>query len=109
MITRAPTQVAIHAQKYFRHLKAIPKMNRKASILDITSVDAEATGTSQAVPSSNSESVAVVGRVSSGYDATFVNGIDSLYLDMNCEFIFGIDDIIIEEVDRNKTGFIIDA
>ncbi|PHU06543.1 hypothetical protein BC332_23032 [Capsicum chinense] len=45
--------------------------------------DAEAAGTTQAVPSSNSESIAVAGGVSSGHDAGFVTGMDSLYPDVN--------------------------
>ncbi|PHU06586.1 Transcription factor MYB1R1 [Capsicum chinense] len=57
VITRTPTQVASHSQKYFKHLKAVPKKNRRASILDITSADAEAAGTSQAMPSTNNESI----------------------------------------------------
>ncbi|KAF3684133.1 putative fasciclin-like arabinogalactan protein 12-like [Capsicum annuum] len=57
VITRTPMQVASHSQKYFKHLKAVPKKNRRASILDITSADAEAAGTSQAMPSTNNESI----------------------------------------------------
>lgn len=49
MITRTPKQVASHAQKNFKRLEATNKGNRRARarILDITSVDAEASGTSQ--------------------------------------------------------------
>ncbi|KAK6779587.1 hypothetical protein RDI58_021771 [Solanum bulbocastanum] len=47
VITRTGMQVASHAQKFYKRLKAANKGNRRASILDITSVDAEAAGTSQ--------------------------------------------------------------
>ncbi|KAM3325217.1 hypothetical protein P3S67_000341 [Capsicum chacoense] len=121
VITRTPTQVASHAQKYFKRLEAVPKEKRRASILDITNVDAEAAGTSQAVPSTKNEimlpresinaeqTIAVAEGESSGHDAVFVNGMDSLNPDRNGEFIFSIDDIIMEEEDTNETGFLVDA
>ncbi|XP_049407044.1 transcription factor SRM1-like [Solanum stenotomum] len=46
VITRTGMQVASHAQKFYKCLEAANKGNRRASILDITSVDAEAAGTS---------------------------------------------------------------
>ncbi|PHU06544.1 hypothetical protein BC332_23033 [Capsicum chinense] len=49
-------QVASHAQKYFKHLKAFPKEKRREITLDIISAHAEATGTSQTVLSTKSES-----------------------------------------------------
>ncbi|KAF3630541.1 hypothetical protein FXO38_27100 [Capsicum annuum] len=88
---------------------------------DLQFNDAEAAGTSQAVPTSNNERmlpqestnaeqiIAVAGGQSSSHDAAFVNGMDSLYPDVNGEFIFGTDNIIIEEVDTNETGFLVDA
>ncbi|PHT26766.1 hypothetical protein CQW23_33627 [Capsicum baccatum] len=48
-------QVASHAQKYFKHVKAVPKEKRRESILDIISADAEATRTSQIVISTKNE------------------------------------------------------
>ncbi|KAF3684134.1 hypothetical protein FXO38_00432 [Capsicum annuum] len=121
VITRTPTQVASHAQKYFKRLQAVPKEKRRASILNITSADAEAAGTSQAVPSTKNEimlpresinaeqTIAVAEGESSGHDAVFVNGMDSLNPDRNGEFIFSIDDIIMEEEDANETGFLVDT
>ncbi|XP_055811703.1 transcription factor MYBS1-like [Solanum dulcamara] len=51
VITRTASQVASHAHKFFKRVEANNKGNRrartKASVLDITSVDAEAAGTSQ--------------------------------------------------------------
>ncbi|XP_059300258.1 transcription factor SRM1-like [Lycium ferocissimum] len=50
VISRTPTQVASHAQKYFSRLKAVNEDNRRkkrTSIHDITSVDPETAGTSQ--------------------------------------------------------------
>ncbi|XP_004246920.2 transcription factor SRM1-like [Solanum lycopersicum] len=47
VITRTGMQVASHAQKFFKRLEAANKGERRASILDITSADAEAAGTSQ--------------------------------------------------------------
>ncbi|WMV44753.1 hypothetical protein MTR67_038138 [Solanum verrucosum] len=48
---RAAMQVATHAQKYFKHMEANKKRNRRArakpSVLDITGVNAEFGGTSQ--------------------------------------------------------------
>ncbi|PHT27628.1 hypothetical protein CQW23_32768 [Capsicum baccatum] len=49
-------QVAIHAQKYFMHLKVIPKEKRRARILDITREDAKVVGTLQVVPSTKKKS-----------------------------------------------------
>ncbi|KAI4385807.1 hypothetical protein MLD38_003800 [Melastoma candidum] len=40
VITRTPTQVASHAQKYFIRLNAVNKDRRRSSIHDITSADA---------------------------------------------------------------------
>ncbi|PHT97216.1 hypothetical protein BC332_33070 [Capsicum chinense] len=48
-------QVASHAQKYFKHLKAVPTEKRRESILDLISADAEATQTSQIVISTKNE------------------------------------------------------
>ena len=39
MVTRTPTQVASHAQKYFIRLNSINKDRRRSSIHDITSVN----------------------------------------------------------------------
>ncbi|PHT37736.1 hypothetical protein CQW23_21309 [Capsicum baccatum] len=50
-------QVASHAQKYFIHLKVIPKEKRRESTLDITSVDGKVVGTSHAVPSTKKKSM----------------------------------------------------
>lgn len=47
VITRTGMQVASHAQKFFKRLEAANIGERRASILDITSADAEAAGTSQ--------------------------------------------------------------
>ncbi|PHT71902.1 hypothetical protein T459_22687 [Capsicum annuum] len=60
--------------------------------------------------STNAEKIiAVAGGESSSHDAAFVNGMDSLYPDVNGEFIFGTDNMIIEEVDTNETGFLVDS
>ncbi|KAM3320677.1 hypothetical protein P3S67_007879 [Capsicum chacoense] len=60
--------------------------------------------------STNAEQIiAVAGGESSSHDAAFVNGMDSLYPDVNGEFIFGTDNMIIEEVDTNETGFLVDS
>ncbi|PHT44334.1 hypothetical protein T459_35660 [Capsicum annuum] len=48
-------QVASHAQKYFKHLKAVPTDKRRESILDLISADTEATQTSQIVISTKNE------------------------------------------------------
>ncbi|PHT24838.1 hypothetical protein CQW23_34573 [Capsicum baccatum] len=47
--------VASHTQKYFKHLKSVPKVKRRETILDINSADAEASGTSQVVLSTKNE------------------------------------------------------
>ncbi|XP_062091745.1 transcription factor DIVARICATA [Humulus lupulus] len=47
VITRTPTQVASHAQKYFLRLESGPKERKRSSIHDITTVD----GISDYVPS----------------------------------------------------------
>lgn len=39
MVTRTPTQVASHAQKYFIRLNSMNKDRRRSSIHDITSVN----------------------------------------------------------------------
>ncbi|CAN4117047.1 unnamed protein product [Withania somnifera] len=117
--TRTPTQVASHAQKYFKRLKADPNEKRRASILDITSADAEAAGTSQAMPSTKNESmlprestnaeqiIAVAGEESAGRNTAFVDGMDSLYPDVNDEFISS-NDLTMEQEDANETGFLAD-
>uniref|UniRef100_A0A0V0H7L4 Putative ovule protein n=1 Tax=Solanum chacoense TaxID=4108 RepID=A0A0V0H7L4_SOLCH len=118
-------QVASHAQKFYKRLEAANKGNRRASILDITSVDAEAAGTSQfpntedmigpacggsqVVPNTSNESmlpqestnaeqqmIAVAEGESSGHNAAFINGINSLIPDVNVEFFSGIDDLMTE-------------
>lgn len=137
VITRTPAQVASHAQKFFNRLEAVNKENRRASIHDITSVDAEAAGTSlvpntedmigsacggsQVAASTNNESmlpresinaeqmIAVAGGESSGHSAAFVNGMNNLYPDVNDEFILGIDDLIAEPEDANEAGLLVDA
>ncbi|PHT97215.1 hypothetical protein BC332_33857 [Capsicum chinense] len=48
-------QVASHAQKYFKHLKSVPKAKRRETILDIISAYAEATGTTDVVLSTKNE------------------------------------------------------
>ncbi|MCD9640401.1 hypothetical protein HAX54_025690 [Datura stramonium] len=130
VITRTPAQVASHAQKFFNRLEAVTKENRRASIRDTTSVDAEAAGTSlvpntedmigpayggsQAAASTNNESMLPrestnaeqMIAVAAGHSATFVNGMDSLYPDVNDEFILGIDDLIVEPEDANEAGFL---
>ncbi|PHT71905.1 hypothetical protein T459_22690 [Capsicum annuum] len=47
--------VSCHAQKYFKHLKSVPKAKRTETILDIISADAEAAGTIQVVLSTKNE------------------------------------------------------
>ncbi|PHT71899.1 hypothetical protein T459_22684 [Capsicum annuum] len=47
--------VASHAQKYFKHLKSVPKAKRRETILDIISAYAEATGTTDVVLSTKNE------------------------------------------------------
>ncbi|PHT24942.1 hypothetical protein CQW23_32185 [Capsicum baccatum] len=47
--------VTSHAQKYFKHLKSVPNVKRRETILDIISADAEAAGTSQVVLSTKNE------------------------------------------------------
>ncbi|XP_060172709.1 uncharacterized protein LOC132603598 [Lycium barbarum] len=137
VISRTPTQVASHAQKYFNRLKAVNKDNRRSSIHDITSVDAETAGTSQ-VPntevmigpacgrshsaastdnesmlpreSTNAEQMrAVAGGGSSGPSAAFVNGMNSLSPDADDEFILNINDLIVEPEGTNEAGFLVDT
>ncbi|CAH8379742.1 unnamed protein product [Eruca vesicaria subsp. sativa] len=48
VVTRTPTQVASHAQKYFLRRNSVKKERKRSSIHDITTVD-----TSLAMPSSN--------------------------------------------------------
>ncbi|WMV44757.1 hypothetical protein MTR67_038142 [Solanum verrucosum] len=128
VITRTGMQVASHAQKFYKRLEAANKGNRRASILDITSVDAEAAGTSQfpntedmigpacggsqVVPNTSNESmlpqestnaeqqmITVAEGESSGHIAAFINGINSLIPDVNVEFFSGIDDLMTEQED----------
>lgn len=48
MVTRTPTQVASHAQKYFLRQNSVKKERKRSSIHDITTVD-----TNLAMPGSN--------------------------------------------------------
>ncbi|KAG2310190.1 hypothetical protein Bca52824_021747 [Brassica carinata] len=50
VVTRTPTQVASHAQKYFLRQNSVKKERKRSSIHDITTVD-----TSLAMPGSNME------------------------------------------------------
>ncbi|KAF8081912.1 hypothetical protein N665_0856s0003 [Sinapis alba] len=50
VVTRTPTQVASHAQKYFLRQNSVKKERKRSSIHDITTVD-----TNLAMPSSNME------------------------------------------------------
>ncbi|CAN7037327.1 hypothetical protein BRARA_B00153 [Brassica rapa] len=50
VVTRTPTQVASHAQKYFLRQNSVKKERKRSSIHDITTVD-----TSLAMPDSNME------------------------------------------------------
>ncbi|PHT37734.1 hypothetical protein CQW23_21307 [Capsicum baccatum] len=49
-------RVASHAQRYFKHLKVVPKAKKRESIHDIISTDADAAGTSQVVLSTKNKS-----------------------------------------------------
>lgn len=50
LVTRTPTQVASHAQKYFLRQNSVKKERKRSSIHDITTVD-----TNLAMPGSNVE------------------------------------------------------
>ncbi|MCD7462471.1 hypothetical protein HAX54_048610 [Datura stramonium] len=75
-------------------------------------------GGSQAVPSTNNESmlprestnaeqmIAVAGGESSGHNVAFVDGHNP---DVNDEFILGIDDLIMGQEDANEAGLLVDA
>ncbi|XP_015168347.1 transcription factor DIVARICATA-like [Solanum tuberosum] len=134
VMTRTPMQVATHSQKFFKRLNATKKGNRKprakASVLDITSVDVEAAGTSQVrttvdmighacrgsqtLPTTNNESmlpgertnaeqmIAVAGGESSDHNVALINGMNSLFPYAYDEFIIGIDDLIMEQEDVNE-------
>ncbi|PHT37728.1 hypothetical protein CQW23_21301 [Capsicum baccatum] len=69
------TQVASHAQKYFKHLEVVPKeKKRRENIVDIISADAEATGTSQAVLSTKNESTLPQESINAEHTITVVEG-----------------------------------
>ncbi|MCD7461047.1 hypothetical protein HAX54_045060 [Datura stramonium] len=128
VLTRTATQVASHAQKFFKRQNAIDKKRkRRTSILDITSAAVgtsqvpnteDMIGGSQAVPSTNNESmlprestnaeqmIAVAGGESSGHNVAFVDGHNP---DVNDEFILGIDDLIMGQEDANEAGLLVDA
>lgn len=44
VVSRTPTQVASHAQKYFLRLNSTKKDKKRSSIHDITTVDKDASG-----------------------------------------------------------------
>ncbi|MCD7461050.1 hypothetical protein HAX54_045063 [Datura stramonium] len=109
VLTRTATQVASHAQKFFKRQNAIDKKRkRRKSILDITSAGV---GSSR-VPNTNNEStnaeqmIAVAGGESSDHNVAFVDGHNP---DVNDEFILGIDDLIMEQEDANEAEFLVDA
>uniref|UniRef100_A0A3Q7ISF0 I-box binding factor n=1 Tax=Solanum lycopersicum TaxID=4081 RepID=A0A3Q7ISF0_SOLLC len=128
VITRTGMQVASHAQKFFKRLEAANKGERRASILDITSADAEAAGTSQVpktedmigpacggsqvVPnmspqeSTNAEQqmTTVAEGESSGHNAAFIDVINSLIPDVNVEFFSDIDDLMTELEDATAAS-----
>ncbi|MCD7461044.1 hypothetical protein HAX54_045057 [Datura stramonium] len=128
VLTRTATQVASHAQKYFKRQNDVDKKRRRrTSILDITSAAVgtsqvpnteDMIGGSQEVPSTNNESmlprkstnaeqmIAVAGGESSGHNVAFVDGHNP---DVNDEFILGIDDLIMEQEDANEAEFLVDA
>ncbi|PHU06542.1 Transcription factor DIVARICATA [Capsicum chinense] len=76
--TRTPAQVASHAQKYFLHLESVNKPTRRGrpSILDITSADAETSGVSQEVPSTNNDISHPVTRIGSDLEALITEHMD---------------------------------
>lgn len=47
VVSRTPTQVASHAQKYFLRMNSVRKDKKRSSIHDITTVDADAGSSSQ--------------------------------------------------------------
>ncbi|KAK4730980.1 hypothetical protein R3W88_023968 [Solanum pinnatisectum] len=101
VITRTGMQVASHAQKFYKRLEAANKGNRRASILDITSVDAEAAGTSQ-VP--NTEDM--IGPACGGSQVVPNTGNESMFPQesTNAEqqmitVAEGIDDLMTEQED----------
>ncbi|KAJ8563420.1 hypothetical protein K7X08_031872 [Anisodus acutangulus] len=124
VVTRTPTQVASHAQKYFNRLKAVNKDNRRTSIHDITSVDPETAGTSQvpnpedmlgpagggslAEASTNNESMLPRERTNAEQMIAVAGG-ESSGPDVNDEFLLGIDDLIVEPEGTNEAGFLVDT
>ncbi|PHT38466.1 hypothetical protein CQW23_22039 [Capsicum baccatum] len=100
---------------YFNSLEAVPKENRRASILDITSADAETAGTSQAVPNINNESMLPRESSNNTEQTISVSGGDSSGHNpfVSDKFIFNssfsADDIIMEQEDPNDTRLHVDV
>ncbi|PHT71922.1 hypothetical protein T459_22707 [Capsicum annuum] len=76
--TRTPAQVTSHVKKYFLRLESVNKPTRRGrpSILDITSADAETSGVSQEVPSTNNDNSHPVTRIGSDLEAIITEHMD---------------------------------
>ncbi|KAF3633021.1 hypothetical protein FXO38_25810 [Capsicum annuum] len=118
--------VASHAQKYFKHLKSVPKAKRRETILDIISAYAEATGTTDVVLSTKNERTLPQESINAEQTITVAEGHSAghgslkllgaiLMARILCdhEYIFnssfGTDDMFMEQEDVNEAGFCLDA